>query len=50
MADEPDEENSGSMEGNGCAPIYLPSRVRQGNIEVKVTDLLRQRKYFDISN
>jgi uncharacterized membrane protein len=49
MADEPDEENSGSMEGNGCAPIYLPSRVRQGNIEVKVTDLLRQRKYFDIS-
>src|SRR5207253_10931103 len=23
---EPDENNSGSMEGNGCTPIYLPSR------------------------
>lgn len=46
---EPDENNSGSMEGNGCTPIYLPSRMRGGNIEVKLTDLQAKRKYFDIT-
>lgn len=45
-----DENNTGSMEGNGCAPIYLPSRMRQGNIEIALHDLQRQRKYFDISD
>lgn len=49
LAEEPDENESGSMEGNGCAPIYLPSRLKNGHIEVKVADLLRQRKYFDIT-
>jgi FTR1 family protein len=44
---EPDENNSGSMEGNGCAPIYLPSRLSGGNIEVKLSDLQTKRKYFD---
>lgn len=44
-----DENNSGSMEGNGCAPIYLPSRMHDGNIEIKLTDLRHQRKYFDIT-
>ncbi len=47
--DVPDENNSGSMEGNGCAPIYLPSRLRNGSIEILVPDLLKQRKYFEIS-
>ena len=44
-----DPENSGSMEGNGCYPIYLPSRIRNGAIEVTLADLRSQRKYFDIS-
>jgi FTR1 family protein len=44
-----DENNSGSMEGNGCSPIYLPSRMSNGNIEVRLADLQRQRKYFDIT-
>ena len=43
------EENNGvSMEGNGCAPIYLPSHMHDGNIEIKVADLQHQRKYFEI--
>ena len=46
---EPDPNNSGSMEGNGCAPIYLPSRLNNGNIEIRVSDLQKQRKYFDIT-
>jgi high-affinity iron transporter len=45
----PPEENTGSMEGNGCAPIYLPSTLRAGMIEVRLADLRKQRKYFDIS-
>jgi len=49
LDDQPDENNSGSMEGNGCAPIYLPSRIHNGNIEIKLADLQHQRKYFDIS-
>jgi high-affinity iron transporter len=47
-AAEPDENNSGSMEGNGCSPIYLPSRLNAGNIEIKLADLEARRKYFDI--
>jgi uncharacterized membrane protein len=48
--DEPvDSLNSGSMEGNGCAPIPLPSRLRNGVIEIRLADLQHQRKYFDIS-
>ncbi len=46
---EPDENNSGSMEGNGCAPIYLPSVAKNGVITIKLADLERRRKYFDIS-
>ncbi|MBI1803955.1 MAG: DUF2318 domain-containing protein [Ignavibacteriae bacterium] len=49
LEDQPDENNSGSMEGNGCAPIYLPSRIHNGSIEVKLSDLRHQRKYFEIS-
>ena len=47
--DQTDEDNSGSMEGNGCAPIYLPSHLQDGNIIVKLADLQARRKYFDIS-
>ncbi len=43
-----DENNTGSMEGNGCAPIYLPSRMQAGKIDIRVADLRKQRKYFDI--
>ena len=49
-SDEPvDENNSGSMEGNGCAPIYLPSQMRDGSIQILLTDLQKERRYFDIS-
>lgn len=46
---EPDPENSGSMEGNGCAPIYLPSTIESGNIVITLKELQKQRKYFDIT-
>ena len=49
-AEEPrDETMSGSMEGNGCSPIYLPSTLANGAIHIKVSDLQHQRKYFDTS-
>ncbi len=44
----PDETDGVSMEGNGCAPIYLPSRMHDGNIEIRLADLQRNRKYFEI--
>ncbi|MBF8249370.1 MAG: DUF2318 domain-containing protein [Bacteroidetes bacterium] len=40
---------SGSMEGMGCAPIYLPSLLVEGNVEVKVSELLKHKKYFQTS-
>jgi high-affinity iron transporter len=46
---EPDPNNSGSMEGNGCAPIYLPSTIYDGNIVITLNDLQKRRKYFDIT-
>jgi high-affinity iron transporter len=48
-ADPVDENNSGSMEGNGCAPIYLPSAAYDGTVHIKFGDIRKQRKYFDIS-
>lgn len=47
--DTVDENNSGSMEGNGCAPIYLPSRLDHGMVTINLSDLRHQRKYFDIT-
>ncbi|MFI5252002.1 MAG: Fe-S-containing protein [Bacteroidota bacterium] len=38
-----------AMEGNGCHPIYLPSYISNGSIVVKVADLQKERKYFDIT-
>ncbi|MBI4546683.1 MAG: DUF2318 domain-containing protein [Ignavibacteriae bacterium] len=46
---EPDAENSGSMEGNGCSPIYLPSKIENGNVVIGLNDLRKKRKYFDIT-
>jgi len=49
-ADEPqDADNTGSMEGNGCAPIHLQSHLEQGMIAIKLADLQHRRKYFDIT-
>lgn len=45
----PESDNSGSMEGNGCSPIYLPSTIGNGNIVITLKDLLSKRKYFDIT-
>jgi high-affinity iron transporter len=49
-AEEPDSEHSGSMDGNGCAPIYLPSRIQDGQIVVTLADLQSKRKYFDVTD
>ncbi len=46
--DHVDENNTGSMEGNGCAPIYLPSRIGSGMLRIALSDLRSQRKYFMI--
>jgi high-affinity iron transporter len=40
------ENTTGSMEGNGCAPIYLPSRIKNGEILISKEDIQAQRKYF----
>lgn len=50
VATEVPEEQSGSMEGMGCAPIYLPSRLVEGSVEVKVEDLERNKKFFQTSH
>lgn len=47
VGDTIDENMSGSMEGNGCAPIYLPSKIERGEILITAANLNSQRKYFD---
>lgn len=47
VGDAVDEDMSGSMEGNGCAPIYLPSKIERGEILISGSDLNSQRRYFD---
>ncbi len=44
-----DPDMSGSMEGNGCSPIYLASVLRNGEIHITLADLQQRRKYFDTS-
>jgi len=46
--EEVDESGGISMEGNGCAPIYLPSRISGGDINIRLADLQQDRKYFEI--
>lgn len=43
------EDMSGSMEGNRCSPIYLASVIKDGSVQIKVSNLREQRKYFDTS-
>jgi high-affinity iron transporter len=47
--EEQSGDMSGSMEGNRCAPIFLPSIMRYGQIRITLADLQHQRKYFDTS-
>lgn len=49
VAAETDDAQSGSMEGLGCAPLYLPSKIRDGSIVVTVADLKSNKKYFRTS-
>lgn len=49
VAVEGDENQSGSMEGLGCAPLYLPSRLSDGAVVVRIEDLQKNKKYFTTS-
>jgi len=49
VAIEVNTEQSGSMEGLGCAPLYLPSTIRDGNILITTDQLLVNKKYFQTS-
>lgn len=42
-----DPDFSGSMEGNGCLPIYLASLLQNGEIRITLADLQQRRTYFD---
>ncbi|MGB2867763.1 MAG: Fe-S-containing protein [Bacteroidota bacterium] len=46
MATGEDAEQSGSMEGMGCAPLYLPSRMLGESILIKTSELEKNKKYF----
>ncbi|HLF19648.1 MAG TPA: Fe-S-containing protein, partial [Bacteroidota bacterium] len=50
VATEVAEEQGGSMEGMGCAPIYLPSRMTGEFVTVKVGDLEERKKFFQTSH
>lgn len=50
IATEGNEEQSGSMEGLGCAPLFLSSRLQGGSLLVSVDDLLKNKKYFQTSH
>jgi hypothetical protein len=49
IATEGDDDQSGSMEGLGCVPLYLPSRLSDGNVVVRVDDLKKNKNYFGTS-
>jgi len=46
VATEIDPEQSGSMEGLGCAPLHLPSHLVDGMIRVRTKDLLVNKIFF----
>ena len=48
-ADAGDPDQSGSMEGMGCAPIELPSRIENGSIVIRTAQLLEKKKFFTTS-
>ncbi|MGH2568296.1 MAG: Fe-S-containing protein, partial [Bacteroidota bacterium] len=45
-----DEELSGSMEGLGCAPLFLQSRLKAGSLQLTVKDLMKNKKYFQTNH
>ena len=47
--DAGDPDQSGSMEGMGCAPIELPSRIENGSIVIRTAQLLEKKKFFTTS-
>lgn len=49
LATETDPDQSGSMEGMGCAPLYLPSRIENGSLLVRTSDLLINKTFFQTS-
>jgi FTR1 family protein len=50
VATDRDEEQSGSMEGMGCAPLYLPSKLDGEFVIVKTEDLSKNKKFFQTSH
>ncbi len=50
VATEGADELNGSMEGMGCAPLHLSSKLENGSVLVKVDDLLKNKKYFETSH
>ncbi|MBI2618986.1 MAG: DUF2318 domain-containing protein [Ignavibacteriales bacterium] len=46
VAAEVDPDQSGSMKGLGCVPLYLPSRISDGRILISTDQLLVNKKYF----
>lgn len=49
VATDVDPEQSGSMEGLGCAPLHLPSRLGGGSILIRTSDLLTNKVFFQTS-
>ena len=49
VATEVDPDQSGSMEGMGCAPLYLPSKMQDGSIVIRTEQLLANKKFFSTS-
>jgi uncharacterized membrane protein len=50
VATEGTGELSGSMEGMGCAPLHLASKLESGSLLVKVDDLLHNKKFFQTNH
>lgn len=50
VATESEDEQSGSMEGLGCAPLHLPSRLHEGAVVIRVDELVKNKKYFQTSH
>lgn len=50
VARESEDEQTGSMEGLGCAPLYLPSRLQDGAVVIRIDELLKNKKYFQTSH
>lgn len=49
VATEVDPNQNGSMEGLGCAPLHLPSRLEKGSILIRTSDLLTNKIFFQTS-